>query len=101
MASNDLEEVAEYIARGSPFYAAAVVREALAAARSLADWPERGAVLSDFNDPAIREILVRKYRLIYQVTPTEINVLGSFTARAIFPHCGNAKGEHLRINRCP
>lgn len=73
---NDLEEVAQYIARGSPFYAATVVREALAAARSLADWPERGWQVADFDDPAIREILVRKYRLIYLVAPSGIHVLG-------------------------
>lgn len=41
-ASDDLVSIAEYIARDSEFYAASVVRELIAAARSLNVLAERG-----------------------------------------------------------
>ena len=72
----DLEEAADYIARDSPHYAAAFVREARDAARSLAYLAERGRAVPEFNDSSIREFLVRSYRLIYQVTEHAVHIIG-------------------------
>jgi len=73
---NDLEEVADYIARDSPHYTAAFVRETRDAARSLAYLAERGRVVPEFDDPSIRELFVRSYRLIYQVTERIVYIIG-------------------------
>ena len=35
--------------------------------KRLADFPEMGRVVPEFDDPAIREIVVRTYRVIYRV----------------------------------
>mgnify|MGYP001132242551 CR=1 FL=1 len=75
-ALEDLEAVAAYIARDSPRYAAAVVREAQEAARSLERFSHRGRVVPELDEPAVREIFVRKFRLIYEVRGEEIFVLG-------------------------
>ena len=72
----DLEEVAEYIAKDSPHYAGAFVREVRDATRSLTDLAERGHPVPEFNDPSIRELFVRSYRLIYQVTGQAIYIIG-------------------------
>jgi toxin ParE1/3/4 len=72
----DLEEVADYIAKDSSHYAAALVREARDAARTMAHLAERGRVVPEFNDPSIRELFVRNYRLIYQVAEQTIYVVG-------------------------
>jgi plasmid stabilization system protein ParE len=72
----DLEEVAEYIAKDSSHYAAAFVRETRDAARSLAYLAERGRAVPEFNDPSIRELFVRSYRLIYQVTEQAVHIVG-------------------------
>ncbi|PIV02528.1 MAG: hypothetical protein COS57_12050 [Syntrophobacterales bacterium CG03_land_8_20_14_0_80_58_14] len=50
----DLEEVADYIAKDSPHYAGAFIREVRDAARSLAYLAERGRTVPEFNDPPIR-----------------------------------------------
>ena len=47
----DLEEVADYIAKDSSHYAAALVLEAREAARTLAYFAERGRTVPEFNDP--------------------------------------------------
>jgi toxin ParE1/3/4 len=74
-ASSDLEEAAGYIARDSRFYAAAFVREVRAAVRSLRVSSERGRVVPELGRPEIRELLVRSYRLVYNITPGRIHVV--------------------------
>ncbi|MBM3324692.1 MAG: type II toxin-antitoxin system RelE/ParE family toxin [Calditrichaeota bacterium] len=76
IAWSDLEEAANYIAKDSPHYAAAFVSEVRDAARSLADLGERGRIVPEINNPSIRELLVRSYRMIYQVTEGAIHMIG-------------------------
>ncbi len=55
---------------------AAFVREARDAARTLAYLAERGRAVPEFNDPSIRELFVRSYRLIYQVAEQTVYIIG-------------------------
>ena len=75
LAAADLESIVEHIYRDSEFYAAAVARELVAAARSLDTLSERGRVVPEYGDPEIRELIVRRYRLIYWVTSQRIEVV--------------------------
>ena len=76
VAWNDLEEAADYIARDSSYYAAAFVQEIREAANSLSYFAERGRIVPEFNDPNIREIFVRSYRMIYQTVERKVNIIG-------------------------
>jgi len=75
LATADLESIVEHIFRDSEFYAAAVARELVAAARSLATFSERGRGVPEYEDSAVREIIVRRYRLIYRVRSDRVEVL--------------------------
>ena len=55
----DLESVADFISRDSPYYAAAFVRETRDAARSLGFLANRGRVVPEVRDKSIREIIVQ------------------------------------------
>ena len=66
-AVEDLEAIADYIARDSRFYAQSVVRKMLEMAESLADFPEMGRIVPELGDKNIRERFVYSYRLIYQI----------------------------------
>jgi len=74
-ASDDLAEVANYIAKDSEVYAAAVVRELIEAAHSLDLFAQRGRIVPEYSDAAIRQLLTRDYRLIYEVGEAAIYVL--------------------------
>ena len=74
-ASDDLVSVAEHISRDSESYAATVVRELVAAARTLRAFAERGRRVPEYDDPSVRELMVRKYRLVYRVHPEHVDVL--------------------------
>jgi toxin ParE1/3/4 len=71
----DLEAAAEYIARDSEFYAAALVQEAHEASASLADFAERGQTVPEFADESIRELLVKPYRLVYKLTDDHVFIV--------------------------
>lgn len=74
-AVSDLDALAEYIAKDSPFYAAAFIQEALEAGYSLFEFSERGRIVPELCHPNIREILVRDYRLIYHIQEASITIL--------------------------
>ena len=69
----DLESAADYIKRDSPNYAAAFVQEVRLAVESLSEFAERGQVVLEFRDPTIRELLVRPFRIVYQISSDEVH----------------------------
>jgi len=73
---NDLEAVADFISRDSPYYAAAWVRDVRDAARSLDLMSMRGRVVPEIGDRHIRELIVQSYRLVYKVERSRVAVLG-------------------------
>ncbi len=74
-AVEDLEAIADYIARDSRFYAQSVVRKMLEMAESLADFPEMGRIVPELGDQNIRERFVYSYRLIYQIEDSQILIV--------------------------
>jgi toxin ParE1/3/4 len=75
-AVSDLEALAEYIAKDSPFYAAAFVREVRDASRSLNLFAERGRIVPELSSAKVRELFVKAYRLIYSMESDRIVILG-------------------------
>ena len=74
-ARDALDTVIEYIAQDSRQAAVQVLDEALRAAASLATFAERGRVVPELNDPAIRELFVHKYRLQYVIGKSRVLVV--------------------------
>jgi hypothetical protein len=38
--------------------------------------PERGSIVPELDNDMIREIFIRKYRLIYEIEKKEVHILG-------------------------
>jgi plasmid stabilization system protein ParE len=70
-----LIDTIEHIGRDSPSYAAALAVRAERAAASLNSLPDRGRRVAEFDDPAVRELRVSNYRLIYRVRPAKVVIL--------------------------
>ena len=64
-----------YIAQDSPQAALQVLDQALRAGASLANFAERGRVVPELGDPAIREVFVFEYRLQYKVDDARVLVV--------------------------
>ncbi len=73
---SDLESAAEHIGRDSPRYAAAFVREVRDASRSLAHFSGRGRAVPEFNTPAVRELFVRSFRMVYHLSEDTVSIVG-------------------------
>lgn len=71
----DVESAAEFINRDSESYAAAFVQEIKEAVASLSRFAQRGRVVPEFADETVRELLVRPYRLVYQISDEKVIVL--------------------------
>ena len=74
-AFEDIESTAEYISKDSPFYASAFVEAVLETGKALKDSPKRGRRVPEIDDDNIREIFIKKYRLIYKIKDEHIVIL--------------------------
>lgn len=63
----DLESVRDYIARDSEYYAAEFVGRILNAIENLCILPNMRRRVPEVDDPEIREIIFKSYRIIYQL----------------------------------
>ena len=57
-ALDDVDSIAAYIAKDSPFYASAVVQKILAVAQSLGKFPNIGPIVPEIGEPEFRERFV-------------------------------------------
>jgi len=74
-ARDGLDDIVAFIATDSPPAAERVLEVVLAAADSLSLFAERGRVVPEIESPTVREIFVYRYRLIYRVASSEVQVL--------------------------
>ena len=74
-AFEDLESIKNYIKKDSPFYADIHIEKILDTISVLEDFPEIGRIVPEFNNENIRERIFGNYRIIYEITKTQINIL--------------------------
>jgi plasmid stabilization system protein ParE len=70
-----LDEILRHIAADSPAAAAKVLEVVLAAAESLSVFSERGRIVPEVGSRSIREIFVYRFRLMYQVSSSDVRIL--------------------------
>jgi toxin ParE1/3/4 len=70
-----LDDAVAYLARDSRPAAERLLIQALDAAFSLDVFSERGRVVPEFDQPNVRELLVQRYRLLYEVSALEVQIL--------------------------
>jgi len=73
-ALEDLKLIVAYIARNNPDEARLFGNALIDRALSIGPLPERGRMVPELGDPAVREILHGSYRIIYEVMSDPIGV---------------------------
>ncbi len=71
----DLAAVEAYIARHSPQYGRAMVERIFGHTERLADFPQSGAVVPEYDDESLRELVENPYRIVYRVYPDRVDVV--------------------------
>ena len=70
-AREDLRDIAKFIAKDNPSAALKLGDLIFDRVNMLEKFPELGRVVPERNQPNIREIVVKNYRLVYRVHQTE------------------------------
>jgi len=70
-----LDDAVSYVAQDSRPAAEGLLIQALEVASSLEVHSERGRVVPELGQPNVRQLLVQRYRLLYAVTPVEVQIL--------------------------
>ncbi len=84
-----LIEIEEYISKDSPGRAVQFVEELIEHAELLPDKPRMGRAVPELANPDIRELLFKKYRIVYRLKANCIEILTVFEGHRI-----------LRIDEC-
>ena len=71
-AIEDIESVASYIERDSPWYAKVVASRIVETAETIPQFPELGRIVPEIGDSSIRERFVYSYRVIYRLESERI-----------------------------
>jgi toxin ParE1/3/4 len=74
-AADDLEAIRSFIGKDSPSYAAIFGEKIVASVQSLNHNPERGRIVPETKDPSIREIFLKKYRIIYRICVEAVEII--------------------------
>src|SRR5437870_4173759 len=73
-AVEEVREIRDYIAKDSPRYAFAFLKNIFQVSRSLKTFPERGRKVAQVGDPTIREIFYKRRRIVYRVSPKVVEI---------------------------
>jgi toxin ParE1/3/4 len=72
----DLAAIRVFIEQDSPHYASVVVARLIRAVDRLRDFPQSGRAVPEFERKGLREVVERRYRIIYRlVREDEIHIL--------------------------
>ena len=74
-ALDDINSIAEYISLDSVFYAKQFVEKIFLAVNKLEKFPAIGKIVSELSNLTYREILFRKYRIIYRTNSDKVYII--------------------------
>ena len=74
-AEKDLFEIIDYIAQDSPQYASLFYDQIRQKVEDLNSFPKLGRKVPELDDPNLRELILRNYRLIYQIFGEKIKII--------------------------
>lgn len=66
-AVGDLEAIVRYISLSNPSAAGKVGQSLLEKTRELSQFPFKGQKVPEFDDPNIRQLVLKPYRIVYRV----------------------------------
>lgn len=75
----------ERIAQDAPLYAQRVMDRLTKRSEQIAEFPESGRVVPEYEAPDIREVIERPYRIIYRIKTDQIDVLAVVHGAQLLP----------------
>jgi toxin ParE1/3/4 len=66
-ALSDLKEIFDYINKDSPHYASLTIQQIIDITSLIKNSPLAGRIVPEFHDNALREFILKNYRIIYRI----------------------------------
>jgi len=74
-ALNDIDNIASYISKDSEFYAKQFVKKLISTTLKLESFPEIGKTIRELPQSDYREIIYKKYRIIYRAQAGKVYII--------------------------
>ena len=84
-AVRDVESIRDYIAQDSPRYAQLTIERIVASVERLQAFPQSGRVVPERGDPAIREVIVGPFRVVYRYRSGVVEIATVFRGSRRLP----------------
>lgn len=85
---DDIDAIAQFIARDSPHHAQRVVAARFDLSAVIVTHPLAGRVVPELHDEAVRERFLYSYRVIYEVRPERVEILAVLHGRRLLESIG-------------
>jgi toxin ParE1/3/4 len=79
-----LSEIEDFISQDSPERAEKFIDRIIERAESLSNNPLRGRAVPEISNPDIRELIFKKYRIVYRIRGKSIDILTVFEGHRLF-----------------
>jgi toxin ParE1/3/4 len=73
-----LFEIEDFISQDSPERAEKFIDQIIEHAGSFSDQPLRGRIVAEISNPDIRELIYRRYRIVYRINGNNLDILTVF-----------------------
>lgn len=74
-AASNFEEICNYIAKDSEYYAALFAKKVIAIVKSIPQFPKAGRTVPEYGDENLREKIYENYRIVYRVKEEIIEIV--------------------------
>lgn len=82
-ALRQLIEIEAYISKDSPERAKRFIDKLIDRGEEINNFPFQGRIVPEFSETAIREVIVKRYRIIYKISEKQIEILTVFEGHQI------------------
>ena len=94
-AIQDLNDIAEYIAKDSVRYAEITTEELFSTTNILETHPKSGTKVPEFRDESIRQLIRGNYRIVYKIMSTErIDILTVHNCARLISNIKSSKNKN-------
>lgn len=74
-AASHLEEICNYIAKDSHYYASLFAKKVIAIVKSIPQFPMAGRIVPEYGDENLREKIYENYRIVYRIKEKSIEIV--------------------------
>lgn len=74
-AAADLEEICEYIAKDSEYYAKLFAQKVITLIENIPQFPKVGRIVPEYQLDNLREKIIQNYRVVYRIKPDVIEIV--------------------------